>query len=409
MKEIPLKFYGYLKKDFMLLYKRKKYLYIFILLPIIIAFLFIFLINSTSYTIDVVVCNYDDSFSSREALKKIDNFNFNYLDGDEESCSLELKNYISTGKASLGIEIPRGFAENLENLKQSKINIYYDNTDIAFSNLVSWQVDQSLEPFKREIINTINLNVKSKVSIARYNIDFVISSISIPSRLESQVRDIDSNLKNIEEMETEFIVNPVWVNHKPLSDKEIITSAIAFIFPILSLFVILMLSSTSLIYDRKSLFITRVKSSTSISLYLLAKLFFFIFLTSIQFFIIIALFSVSGANYSFEWLNVVELIVAVALINSLIGFLIGLISENEGIAVLFSLIIAFPLMLVSGIFYPVQTLPNFIQWIASILPLSYQINSAKMVLLFNQSMKNTWIIMSIILFGFVYWSLRRKI
>lgn len=404
-----LKFYGYLKKDFMLMYKRKKYLSMFILLPLVIGMLFLFFINSSGYTIDVAVCNYDDSISSRAALNELKDFDVEFIEEDESKCPEIIKDGISSGKYSLGLEIPAGFSSNIENLKQSKINIYYDNTDIAFSSLVSWKVEQSLEPFERSIIDSINSNVKGKASIARSGLDFLKDASSFSSRFDDKINEIDESLKNIEELETEFLVNPIWVNHVPLSDKSIVDSAIAFIFPILVLFVVLMLASTSIIYDKKSLFIVRVKSSTSPALYLLAKLLFFVAVTIGQFLIIFGLFLISGANYSFSWLNLLELLVAISFINTLIGFLIGLISDNEGIAVLFSLMIAFPLMLVSGIFYPVQTLPGFVRWFSNILPLNYQIESTKMVLLFNQNISNWWMIYSLVLFIAVWWIVKRKV
>jgi ABC-2 type transport system permease protein len=404
-----LKFYGYLKKDFMLLYKRKKYLSVFILLPLIIGMLFILFINSSSYVIDVGVCNFDNSLESRQALEKLNSFNLYFLEGNEEECLNELKKAISSKKYSLGIEIPRDFSSKLRNLKQSNINIYYDNTDIAFSSLVSWKVDDSLKPFKRLIIDSINSDVNSYAGAIRYNLNFIRNSMGFSKGVEEGFNEIDNNLKNIEELESEFIVNPVLVNHRPLTDKDIITSAIAFVFPILAMFVLLMLSSTSILYDRKSLFITRVKSSTNLFLYLFAKLVFFFFLTLVQFIIIFGLFYVNGASYSFDIFSLIELIILVAVINSLIGFLIGIISDNEGIAVLFSLIIAFPLMLLSGIFYPIETLPRFISWIGGIMPLSYQINASKIVLLFDQTLSRTWIFCCVVLFLFVYYLLNKKI
>ena len=404
-----LKFYGYLKKDFMLMYKRKKYLSMFILLPLVIGILFLFFINSGGYTIDVAVCNYDDSISSALALGELKDFDVELLDGGEVECPDLIKEGISSGKYSLGLEIPSGFSSNIEDLKQSKVNIYYDNTDIAFSSLVAWNVEESLEPFERAVVDSINSNVKGKASVARSGLDFLESSTGLSSRLEKKFDEVDDNLRKIVGLETEFIVNPVWVNHIPLNDKSIVDSAIAFIFPILAMFVILMLASTSLIYDKKSLFIIRVKSSTSPALYLFAKLLFFVCLTIVQFLIIFGLFLISGANYSFSWLNLLELIVAISFLNTLIGFLIGLISDNEGIAVLFSLMIAFPLMLVSGIFYPVQTLPGFVRWFSNILPLNYQIESTKMVLLFNQNISNWWIVYSLVLFCIVWLVVKRKI
>jgi len=102
------------------------------------------------------------------------------------------------------------------------------------------------------------------------------------------------------------------------------------------------------------------------------------------------------------------MIIFIAVINTLLGMLIGCISENEGIALLFSLIISFPLMLLSGIFFPLQTMPAFVQYLAKLLPLHYQIIAVKSVLLFNLEISSKWIITAIILFMLVYYLIRKK-
>ena len=56
-----LKTYAYLKKDTLLLVKRKKYLYLFILLPLIIATLFLFALNAKTYDIKVGICDFDQT------------------------------------------------------------------------------------------------------------------------------------------------------------------------------------------------------------------------------------------------------------------------------------------------------------------------------------------------------------
>ena len=168
-----------------------------------------------------------------------------------------------------------------------------------------------------------------------------------------------------------------------------------------------MLSSTSIIYDKKTGFLTRVKSSTSPLVYLLAKIVFFSVLVFVQFLIILLLFILYGSSYSFSLLGLFELVMFIAIFDSLFGVIIGLISNNEGIAVLFSLIIAFPLMLISGVFFPVQTLPKIVQYIGKILPLNYQILTSKAVLLFNQGIPNNWIYFAVGLFVVVWWLIKK--
>lgn len=400
------KFYGYLKKDFMLLYKRKKYLAVFILLPLIISFLFLFALNPGSYNIKTGVCDFDNTEYSRDAFVNLKGFDV--VSVEEDGCIDNLKEAIKKGELDLGLVIGKGFSENLENLKQSKMIIFYDNSDVAFANLVSWKIDSSMQYFERGIIDALNSELKDNVESARRNIDVVKDVGRFSKIIDERIKSVDSDLKMIEDMETEFIVNPIWTDKKGVYDSEVDDAGIAFVFPLLALFIVLMLSSVSVIYDKKSGFITRVKSSTSPFVYLLAKVLFFVFIVALQFLIIFLIFLAYGSSYSLNFFNILELVVYVAVVDCLIGFLIGLIADNEGMAVLFSLILAFPLMLVSGVFFPIQAMPNFVRYVAGILPLNYQVEASKAVLLFGENASNEWMWLAGGLFLVVWWVLRRK-
>ncbi len=400
-----IKFYGYLKKDFVLLYKRKKYLYTFILLPILISLIFLLVLNPSNYIIKAGVCNLDSQKVSQELFSDLDNFETTIL--PLENCEENLKLDVQKGKYSLGIIVPEGFSDNLENLKQSKLIVYYDSTDVAFAELISWKLDSSLEPFEKQIVDNLNKEFTSNVASARKGITLIKNEL--PSSISKNLKESEDNLKNLEEMDTEFLVNPIWTDKRSVSEKDLQKDAgLVFVFPILALLITLMLSSTSLIYDKKTNFLIRVKSSTSPAIFVLAKLLFFTILVFVQFGIISSLFMLYGARYPINLLNIFELVLSIAMIDTLLGFIIGLLSENEGIAVLFSLIISFPLMLISGIFFPIQTLPTFVQWVSKILPLNYQITSAKAVLLFNQNISNLWMIYVVVLFGLTWYLIRKR-
>jgi ABC-type multidrug transport system permease subunit len=396
------KFYGFIKKDLNLLYKRKKHFSIFVLLPIIVAMIFLFALNPTDYSIKAGLCNYDPTDSTVQMFNSMPNFEVTYLDG--QNCIINLKEMLSKGLVDIGIVVPARFSSDLENLKQTEITIYYDNTDIAFSNLVAWKVEQSLNPAEKQIIGSIKNELTEEVSFIRSNTKRVSEYILLDGLDELNVQ-----LKNIEDLETDFLTNPISVKHEPLFEDSVgKSSGIVFVFPIITLFIMLLFVSTSVIYDRKSNFLTRVKSSTTITNYLLAKLVFYTILVAIQFGIILILFYFYGSTYYLAPQTIFHLVVSIAVIDSLMGILIGLISENEGIAVLFSLIISFPLMLLSGIFFPTQTLPRIVQWFSTLMPISYQIQSTKTVLLFNQPLSSNWLIGAIILFGLVWWLMRKS-
>ena len=396
------KFYGYLKKDFLLLIRRKKYLYLSLLIPLLLALIFVLMISPSEYKIKMGVCDLDHTDLSKRAYSNLNSFEAVIYSG--ANCSDDLKRDVLEGKIPVGIRIGQGFSQEINNLQQSHVTIFYDNTDIAFSNLISWKVDSSLTSFKREIIDSVNNELKQRLEILRASVDMAkrVSSNSV-------VNDIDKDLAQVENINTEFIINPVWVNQEPVyegqSQKDI---GLIFVFPIIALFVILMLASTSLIYDIKTNFVTSVKTSTTILSYILAKVVFFIGIALVQFVIIAALFFAYGARFEFNLLGIINLILFVGVIDTLIGLIIGAISENEGIAILFSLLLSLPLMLLSGIFYPSQTMPRIFQYLESILPLSYQIDRAKDVLLFGNNFGLTWVWGAVGLFIVFYVFIRKK-
>jgi len=400
-------FYGYLKKEFLLFYKRKKYLYLFLGIPLILGLFFIFALNPGEYKIKVGVCDLDSSQLSHQSLNSLDNFKINFL--ENKDCLENLKKGVISKKYDVGIVVPNKFEEEIKNLKQTHMEIYYDNSDIALSNLISWNIDNALYGFKRQIVDNLNKELGSKAGAVRSNMDIILEFTAFSPSIQKRAKDIDSDLKNLEEMDTEFIVNPVWTNKIPLYESKLDkSSGMVYVFPIISLFTILMLASISIIYDRKTRFITRVKSSSSGISYLFAKLIFFILLVSVQFLIVLILFLINGGRYNMPIIELMKLILSIALINTLLGFLIGFFSENEGIAVLFSLIVAFPLMLISGIFFPIQTLPKILQYFSLVTPLNYQISSSKAVLLFGQTFNQGWIYVSIILLGICYWLFKKE-
>lgn len=401
-----LKYWAYLKKDFMLLYSRKKYLITFLLLPIIIGSLFILLLNSSTSEIKIGVCDFDQSQTTLQIFNNIGRFKPIMLDNTPQ-CQENLKQGIQENKFPIGLVINKGFENNIQNLKQGNIEIHFDNTNAALARSVYWIIDNALIPVKTEIIDNLNSELTTKTTTLQEKLEPIIEYV--PRHYEAEAEQINIELKNIAELETGFLVEPIKTEKIPIYSYEAgDASTIAYIFPIITIFIILMLSSTSFIYDKNNNFLTRVKTSSTLLNYLLAKITYFTALTFVQFILIFGIFFATGTRYNVSFPGIIELILFIAIIDSLLGLLIGLFSENEGLSVIFSLLISFPLMLLSGMFFPTETLPNFIKIITNILPLSNQIIAAKQALLFGQTITYPWFYISIGLFIIVYLIMRKK-
>jgi len=148
------KFYSYLKKDCLLLIRRRKYLYLFLALPFIIALLFLFFLNPSPGSIKTAVCDNDNTEYSKEALMQLKGFKITLL--KPENCTERLVSMVKSKQYSLGIEVPKGFSNDISNLEQADLIVYYDNTDIAFSSLVEWKIDNALAPYEESIIDELN-------------------------------------------------------------------------------------------------------------------------------------------------------------------------------------------------------------------------------------------------------------
>ncbi|MFP4232769.1 MAG: ABC transporter permease [Candidatus Aenigmatarchaeota archaeon] len=402
------KFYGNLKKDLMLFYNRKKYLYIFLIFPVLIAGLFLFLLSPTTADISVGVCDLDQTPETNEMLTGLEDFDIDLL--ERENCTKNLKEGIKRGDFELGLKIDEGFTEDIENLEQAPITTYHDNTDIALSKMVSWRVDSSLKPYERRIIDNLNEELKQRVSVARESIKAAEELTEENDPLHERITEIDQDLESVEELNTDFLINPIRTDTRGLYDElDMKYISISFLYPIITLFLILMLASISIIYDDKTGFITKVKTSTTILTYVFSKILFFFILSSIIFALFFGIFLLAGASLSFNFIEVIKLIFLVSITNSLIGMLIGHIAENEGIAILMSLFISFPLMLLSGLFFPLQNMPSLVQSVVRVLPLHLQIEATKSVILFNQSLGLNLVYLNIPLLLFTIYFIRKNI
>jgi ABC-2 type transport system permease protein len=369
--------HGLFKKEILLFTKKRKPLYLSILLPIALALLFLTITNPSGGIIKVGVCDYDNTPQSQNAYQQLSGFSTTNLKTSD--CAANLTKGIQRGDFDLGMQIPNGFTSNINKGQQGKILVHYDNTDPAFANLISWKIDQRMEPHERTIIESLHNEIKSHINIAEQSINTANTFITHPELTTAQ-----QQLEQAQTIETEFILNPIWTDKKPIYQNQTTkSSGLAFLFPILSLFMMLFLASSSMIYDRKSFYLTRIRSNTSPLLYLLTKLICFTALTAIQFLILFLLFLAYGATYSASIPQVLLAILAVGAINTLIGIIIGTLAENEGTALLSSLVITLPLLLLSGLFYPLQTLSPVLRAILKFSPLHYEIALMKQAILFN--------------------------
>ncbi|MFP4111679.1 MAG: ABC transporter permease [Candidatus Woesearchaeota archaeon] len=400
---LPLSITGFLRKDFTLLFRKKKYLYLSLLLPLLIGMIYVFTLTGSQSDIKIMVCDYDDSYLTSQAMQSLDSFTVTRR--TDENCTLEMTESIKRKENLFGVVINSGFTENLENFRQEALTLYYDNSETSISSLASWKIDIAIQPFKDQLVRSFSQELKDKSSSAYEKVELAVDLIGVLdnpvfSTAKENIENAKSDLEKISKLDPGFVSSPVITHKKGVyPEYKMIEIGIAPLFSILSLFLLLMLCSTGVIYDRKTNLFSRIRASnSSMFSYVFSKTLFFFSLAMIQFVIILVLFFAFGATYQINLILLIKALLFISLVNSLIGFLIGLVSDSEGVAVLISLIITLPLLFLSGMFYPLDLMPGLIRFLARIMPLNTEIMMLKQAMLFDGAISGYYFLIPLGLF-----------
>ncbi len=158
------------------------------------------------------------------------------------------------------------------------------------------------------------------------------------------------------------------------------------LYTVLNIIVILLLSSVSIVYDKKNLFLTRLKTSTTpITYYILSKLLFFTMIGLIIFAPAFLVFSINNAYFNINWVTLILALLMISVISILIGCVIGLSSKNESSSTMVSIFLGFMFLLLSGLFYPVELLPEMARILLLLLPTSSEVTLLNNALVLNTS------------------------
>ncbi len=64
-----------------------------------------------------------------------------------------------------------------------------------------------------------------------------------------------------------------------------------------------------------------------------------------------------------------------------LGILLTALSNNEETAMILMTVLQFPMMFLTGVFFPIQQMPWFMQWLSNLLPLTYAVTAMRKVMI----------------------------
>jgi ABC-2 type transport system permease protein len=73
-----------------------------------------------------------------------------------------------------------------------------------------------------------------------------------------------------------------------------------------------------------------------------------------------------------------------------IGFFVAGVSRKQESATALAQLISFPMLFLSGVFFPLDQEPTWLQYLAKVLPLTYLVDGLRQVMVYGASLANLW-------------------
>ncbi|HMK94787.1 MAG TPA: ABC transporter permease [Candidatus Limnocylindrales bacterium] len=307
-----------------------------IILMLAFGAVFSFFSSGSSGPVNVYLQNQDNGQVSAQFINALNGTGT--LRVELVGTSENFTNYLLGHSASYGIFIPANFSSSYAAAKPVKITVYV-NPSSSSSAVVSETASG--------VINAFNLN--------RYGGSAIIS------------------------------MNQTTVNPK-------VHKYIDFLIPGLIGLTILLISFETIIslsaeYKKTKLFKQLSMTPLTKTEWLTSKALWYVLLTAISIpeMIAVGVF-VFGANITLSvWL--IPFIILGPMLFSALGMLAGTLTKDPAAANTMMYIIIIPMMLLSGVFYPLTSLPIYLQYVAHILPLTYVIEGLSAVMIYGNYMQ----------------------
>jgi ABC-2 type transport system permease protein len=166
-------------------------------------------------------------------------------------------------------------------------------------------------------------------------------------------------------------------------------------------FLIFMLTSVSFLRERTQGTMERLSASPVTRLELvLGYMFGFGFFSMIQAAVLLSFtVFVLQVQYAGNLLSIFVVTLALVLGAVNLGIFLSAFARNELQAIQFIPLVILPQVLLSGLLWPVQDMPGWLQAIARIMPLTYAIEALTDIMIRGKSLAATWVALAV-LFGF---------
>lgn len=344
----------FIKKEF-LQFKRDPKMFALILIAPVIQLIFLgYAANFDVKTVHTAVYDMDKSNTSRKFLEEFESSNYFSFDYYIESYQ-ELTGLIDKGKVIFAIVIPSDFEKKINRRETVKVQGIFDGSDGNSANIAAGYVRSITQKYSEQIITEIRSRLGQK-------------TIPVGS-VESKVR--------------------VWYNPE-LSTRNYMVPGIV---GLLLMIITLILTSLAVVKEKEIGTLEQLNVTPINSLQLIAgKLIPF---TILGFAAVVTVISAMGIIFGIEVKGSLTLLFISSFLFILstlgLGLFVSTISKTQQQAMMLAIfMVMMPMTFLSGFAFPIENMPEIIQWITYIIPLRYFMVAIRGIILKGIGFAELW-------------------
>ncbi|MFS1517340.1 ABC transporter permease [Bacillus sp. SCS-151] len=314
-----------------------------------------FLGSGNSISLSLAIIDEEKSESSREFIAVFENNETIQLEQDiTEEDALDL---LKKGDFQLVVIIPEGFSESMTEVNEDgpvfQIPVYYNETNFAVSQIGLTLVDSVVDGISKQMVDYHPVVVTEAQGVEALDlqyIDFLVPGIVAMMIMSNNMNGVAGQIS-------------AWRERGILRRMQG----------------------------------TTLKASTFIAAQITARL----LLNGLQAMIVLIIGNiVFDVQVSGSWLNLTLFVILGTLAFMAIGFIIAGIAKTPESAAPIAGFLSFPMLFLGGVFFPINNMPDFLQPVVKLLPISHLSTALREIMNVGASLTTMWL-EAIILIGWL--------
>jgi ABC-2 type transport system permease protein len=380
------KFFWMLKKDLLTLWRHKPRLISLFVFPILMIALFGYGMGGTIENVPIAIVEQSNGTVTDTTLMAIKdmslfdvkNITTNVNDG---------KKLVDTGQVKATIILPSNY-ENISESSAKTVVLYLDSSDQIAS--------QTLVPTTQGLFTKIGseIGMEKLASIQTTTITPASSNNSVSGDGSSATGSGEESLGSSLSSDLAGIVNTINLQvNRIYGDIEYIDFLVPAILAMTVMMSCMMGMGQSIAGERETgeltrLFMTPTSISTVIGGKIASKL---IIETARAMILLVTAIILFGITINGSWVLAIIMLIIGALCFVGFGIMVSATSSTQEDYIQIVMPFTMPMMFVSGVFYPVETMPAIFQKIAYLCPLTYFNDAMRGIMLKGQGVGDIWI------------------